>query len=266
MGYVQTAAEVSYVKTAAEVSAAQDLLRNLKYESERVKVLFQTEPDFVRDVLPPCFAAAPDAGGMVTITRSRSDGADALDTRFLAASLFIRAMFRDAEGWYHLTMLLTGDMPITIGRELFGEAKKRADIHLDVSDNHASGYAERHGTRLIEVDLELGPDLGPRESIDNNLDLKCFLNSQATDLEYDPIVTVAPCRSQVRVFRVGTGTLNLRSSAEDPCGTVPVVAVDSISYEQLHSKYQHTDKYHLDDREGYLPYVIGRCYDFSNVR
>jgi hypothetical protein len=46
---------------------------------------------------------------------------------------------------------------------------------------------------------------------------------------------------------------------------VPVVAVESISYDQHHSKYLHTDKHRLTDRYGYLPYVMGRSYDFSNV-
>jgi Acetoacetate decarboxylase (ADC) len=256
---------MGYVKTVEEVEAAQRLLRNLEYEGERVKVLFQTDPDFLSDVLPPCFSPPAAPRALATITRARNDGEDSLETRWVAASLFVRAMFREVEGWHHLTMLLTGDMTVTIGREMFGEAKKRANVQLEVSGNHVHGYAERHGTRLIEIEAHCGDDLGPRTLDDHFLDLKCFLDGQALDLQYNPIVTVAPYHSELRVYREATGTLTLNSSLEDPCGTVPVVSVETISYDQHHSKYRHADTHRLDGREGYLPYVMGRCYDFSNV-
>jgi Acetoacetate decarboxylase (ADC) len=256
---------MGYVKTAAEIAAAQKLLRNLEYEGERVKVLFQTDPDFIRDVLPPCFSPAPLPRAMATVTRSRSDGEDSLDTSFVAASIFVRAMFGEVEGWHHLSMFLTGDMTVTIGREMFGEAKKRAQVELKVEGSHVHGYAERHGVRLVDIEMEYGADLGPRVVDDHFLDLKCFLDAQALDLEYDPIVIVAPYHSQIRTYREGQGTVTLRTSPEDACGTVPVLAIDSISYDQHHSKYLHADKQQLDGRDGFLPYVMGRSYDFSNV-
>lgn len=256
---------MGYVKTAEEVRAAQELLRNLRYEGERLKVLFRTDPDFVRDVLPPCFSPASEPLGLATVTRSKSVGEDSLDTRFLAASLFVRATWGGIEGWHHLTMLLTGDMPVTIGRELFGEAKKRADIDLEVDGDQMRGSALRHGTCVIEIQAELGKDLGPRELNDTFLELKCFLDAQALDLEYDPIVGVSDYQAQIEVYREGTGSLTLRTSQEDPCGSVPVVAVESISYDQHRSRYGHTESQRLEHRDGYLPYVMGRSYDFSNV-
>lgn len=256
---------MGYVKTAEEIRTAQSRLRNLEYEGERVKVLFQTTPEFVEEVLPPCFAPAPEPRGLVTITRARSDGDGALDTSYVAATLFVRAMFGEVEGWHHLSMLITGDMTTTIGREMFGESKKRADVHLDVEGSHVHGYAERHGSRLIEIEAECGEDLGPRSFDETFLDLKCFLDSGALDLEYDPIVKVVPCAYQVRTYRECRGTLSLRSSNEDPCGSVPVVTVDAVIYDTHHSKYQHADRHQIDGRDGYLPYVMGRSYDFSNV-
>src|SRR4051794_30707002 len=240
---------MGYVKTVEEVAAAQALLRNLEYEGERVKVLFRTDPDFLQDVLPPCFEPAPEPRAMATVTRSRNDGEGSLETRFVAASLFVRARFRGVEGWHHLSMFLTGDMPITIGREMFGEAKKLADVKLDVSASHVHGYAERHNTRVLEIEAELGDDVGPRVIDDHFLDLKCFLDAQALDRGSDPTVPVAPSHSDVRVHHEATGPLPLRSPDEDPCGTVPVVAVESISYAQPPSKCLPTDKRRLDQRE-----------------
>ena len=61
--------------------------------------------------------------GFVQIGTSKATN---LEVEFEVASIHLAASHQGVEGWYHLTMLLTGDMPITIGRELWGEAKSGA--------------------------------------------------------------------------------------------------------------------------------------------
>jgi hypothetical protein len=247
---------MGYVKTPEEIEDIQSLMQNISYEAEGLEVWFQTSPEFIASVLPPCFSPAAQARGFVQFGVSRS-----ARTAFRSAAIYVLARFGDAEGWYHLTMVMTGDMPVTLGRELWGEAKKRGELTFDPQPPRITGYADRNGTRLIEVAAELGDDLGERDEVHTVLDLKAFPNGRVTDLDYDPIVFVAKASTHFYTYREGTATMKFQSSSEDPCGDIPILSVDKATYGRRTMRPTIDTEHRLVGREGYLPYLLGRSYD-----
>jgi hypothetical protein len=93
------------------------------------------------------------------------------------------------------------------------------------------------------------------------LDMKAFLNRSATDLDYDPIVFVSTVSTTYETYYEGTGAMNLLSTEEDPCGTIPVLSVDKVLYGTASIRQNFDGEHRLVGREGYLPYVLGRSYD-----
>lgn len=250
---------MAYVKTSDEVADAQLLVSELTYLSDGLTVQFRTEMDFIREVLPPCFDLPEEPLAFASVMRSLTQV-----TGYRGASLNVRARYRDLEGWYHLTLLYTGDMPVTLGRELWGEPKKRGEITLTADGRHAHGHAERNGVRLIEISAEIGQEV-QEETAESHytFNIKAFSNGSATALEYDPIVVVAePFNEFDKVYRA-TGTLELNSSAYDACGSVPIERVDSVRYwtgRQTRMNKQPQRFVHPNSGD-YLPYILGRNYD-----
>lgn len=248
---------VGYVKTPAEVLAIQQQLSDSRYESEGITVYFETESDFIREVLPPCFEMPTQPLAFAQIGVSRSPRYE-----YGAASINVMARFGDIEGWYHLMLLMTGDMPVIIGRELWGEAKKLGQVEFDVSLPRVRGVAERNGVRLMEIDGQFGDDTGPRTTEPyHGLNLKAYLNGAATAMEYDPLVLLRRGVDEFSTYHEGEATLKLQSSEEDPCASVPVVKTGLVTYGKFMTKVAPAGQFTVPNDTAYVPYFLGRSYD-----
>ena len=240
-----------------EVARFQTRLKGTEYVGEALDIWFTTTHAFLEDILPPCFTVPEEPTGVVQFVHAAGASLD-----FNSVTIYVAVQFGEIHGYYDLTMLLTGDMTITFGRELWGESKKRANIEFDHELPDVSAFAERNGTTLIKATGSFGEDLGPREVKDTNLHLKAFVNVGGTDLEYDPIMFVLTGTTRFETYHEGTGTLELASTSADPCGSIPIVSVDRYSFGRITATYTQT-QYPIEGREGYLPYVIGRSYDLA---
>ncbi|MBD5829795.1 acetoacetate decarboxylase family protein [Janibacter melonis] len=247
---------MGYQLTSDEVAEFQGRLTGADYQVEGLDVWFTTTTEFLEEVLPPCFTAPQEPKGYVQL----SGGVGAGMGEFSAATIYVAAHFGDVEGYYDLTMMLSGDMTVILGRELWGESKKRGEIELTVTQGRARGTATRGGVTVIDASGEIGEDQGPRDTVRHGMHLKAFLNSDATDLEYDPVVFVLTCTTHYETYHEGPATLTFASSPGDPCGSIPVVSVDRAVYGRRSATYAHA-RHGVEGREGYLPYVLGRSYD-----
>ena len=248
---------MGYVKTREEVARIQELLTVGHFQIEGLAIEFETTPEFVREVLPPCFAAVETPRALARVSRWQSH----LCGEFDSAIVGLIARYGDLEGFYTLLMVVRGDMPVTIGRELWGEVKKTGSARLYGHGAAMYGYAERNGTRLVEIEAELGPDLGPATSDDYALELKAFPAADGVGLQYDPLVVALRAQSAYTSVREGTGRLTLTGTPWDPVNTIPVVRVGVARHVNGTSLYKCVRQEVLPDRDAYLPYVYGRHYD-----
>lgn len=253
---------MGFVKTEDEIEAIKDIIYPTHFEYESIVVRFETDEEFLREVLPPCFEppkAPCVAKAFVSSWQSRRSGFD-------CAMVDLPARFGDYEGWYHLTHLINGDMPITLGREMWGEAKKRGEMHLEFDGNKARGWGERNGVKLIEIEAEFDPEkLPPQVNEQKRLELKAFISSDGRGLQYNPIVLKLEQTEYIDELWKGSGKLTFRGSDTDPTDTVPIVKILDAGHEIGTSTVGVVEEIEMSDRDPYLPYVWGRAYDLSQT-
>lgn len=246
---------MGYRLTDLELKDFQSAVKDPVFSSLGLEVWFTTTREFLAEVLPPCFEVPDEPIGHIQFSTGEGAGMP-----YYSATVYVAAKFGDIEGFYDLTMVLSGDMNIILGRELLGESKKRARFELSTDLPTVTGFAERGGTRIIQVTGEFGEPSQAEPSVKNRLHLKAFLNHNASDLEYDPIVVVGRTTTEYTSYYVGTGSIELASNPGDPCGSVPIVSVDRAEFGQRTVLFE-TSQHPAGSKEGYLPYVLGRSYD-----
>lgn len=251
---------MGFVMPAEDMQAAAGVLTRVHYKVEAVWLEFETDPEFVAAMLPPRWEPDTDRPALITMGKFASKR-----SAFNATLVDIPATIEGHEGMFGLVHLVTGDMPVTIGREMWGEPKKAADIHFEYSDGVVNAHADRNGTRLVELQAQVGEDLGARTAEGKRLELKGFLDASGSGLEHDPVAVVIKTDVELRTVREGTATVTLQSSATDPLGTVPVLSTGKATYwagdvlEGTHATYP------LSPREDYAPYILGRAYDLAET-
>ena len=177
-------------------------------------------------------------------------------------AIYVAARHEELEGDYVLAMYMDRDQPIIFGRELFGEPKKQAVSRLQRRGPHMSGWVMRDGVRLIEIEAELTDESGPEQMEGLNFNYKATPSCDGIGLEDDAVLTVATFASELTLIRTGTGTLTLRSTANDPLGEIEIVSVLGASYVEgdLITSCRAAARIPAD---AFLPYALGRMDDWS---
>src|SRR5689334_22990069 len=142
---------MGFVKTPEQVAEIEGLLAETRYIVDQVAIGFETTEEFVRAVLPPPLTPTERPSGMACVTRGQSTFCGEYDLAWVG----INAQHGDLFGVYTLAMIVAGDMgelPITAGRETWGEVKKQGRMGYSRDSDHVRGFAERHGVRLIEIE------------------------------------------------------------------------------------------------------------------
>lgn len=252
---------MGFVKTADEVARIQATLQGVEFVgAEMLSVTFRTDPAVAAHVLPPGLEPAAESLVTATVGRWRSNCVG----DFAGGALYVAARHGDVEADYVLTMFMDSDVPLIFGRELYGEPKKLATTGLFRQGSHAHAFVERGGTRLIELDVELGPDSGPLHSTGRTFNVKAMLAADGSGLASDPVLTLAEFDNAVTVRRPGTGRVALNGTVHDPLDEVPVLDVVGAGYVEadMVASCRELATIEADD---FLPYAYGRMDDWSQL-
>lgn len=247
----------NYVKTPEEVEQIKSMFVVRRYDIERLAIDFETTAEYVRAVLPPCFEPAAVPTGSVRFSRALS----ASGSEWSAAVVDVRCSYDGVDGSYCILMHLTGDMPVTIGREFWGEIKKRAEIEFFRGEPYIYSYCRRNGVKLLEADGELGADRGPRETSGHAFELKASISADMQGLQYDPLVVVSSSRAYWNVVREADVDVTVRGTAWDPIDEVPMTKFLGAQYCLGHTESETIGTYPVGPADAYLPYVWGRNFD-----
>ena len=215
--------------------------------AEMVFAIGRSEPDVVAAVLPRPLRPTGDARFMAFVGHYPSTN---FGVSYHEGALFVDAELRGERGWYCLSMPVTDDTAMILGREIHGFPKKMAD-HITLSRDgegpHVVGSVVRHGEeiRRIEGDYDEpvdGADLpmGGRPTTD--LDGHPAFAGVAYLFKYAPAVSgtgfahLPQLVRQVTLFTprpgqlLGHGKLLLRSTQVDDLAALPVVEVSHTWY------------------------------------
>ena len=248
---------MGFVRTSEEIERIRGLLRPPRFVNEAVAIQFATTEEFVREVLPPCFEPTLPATGRATVGRWQS----AVVGEFHTATVAVGARLGDFAGIYMLVHHVSGDMPVTIGRDAWAEPKKVGSMGLFRDGDTLYGYGERNGVRIVEVEATFDEHLGPDTSVEHILVLKHQL-TEDLGLAADPVAQAIEVERDYEFRRAGRGTLVLRGSEWDPVHEIPVVEIESAIHVRGQSSFLgFRGNEPLTDRERYLPYILGRYFD-----
>jgi len=250
---------MGFVRTKEEIARIQTALSEPRFVNcAMASVDFLTRPATVAHLLPP--GLEPTANPRVTAMVGRWQSNCVGD--FDGGAVYVEARHKDIVGDYVLAMYMDRDQPIIYGRELFGEPKKQATTRLFNNATRATGLVERYGARLIDLEVELGPDHGASEGTGVNFNYKAIPATNGKGLEWDAALTAARFRTVRRVHREGAGQLSLGSSMHDPLNELEIVEV-------LGGRYIEGDLLASAETlayikaEDFLPYALGRTDDWS---
>jgi acetoacetate decarboxylase len=245
-----------YVRSAEEISKIRALLSPALFTLEGVSIEFRTSEDFAREVLPPCLE--PDEGrGLATVSRWQAG----VCGEFESAAVMLWARYGELTGTYFLTLIVSGDMPVTIGRELWGEPKKLGAAHFYRDGDDIYAFGERNGTRVVEIEAAFGPDLGPSEADSKAFELTAPLTHDG-GLAGDPALAVFDIRRSLVSSRVGEGELRLNGTPFDPVDEIPILSTGPTAHYTGEASYEEISRDPLTtDPDIYLPYILGRSFD-----
>lgn len=250
---------MGFVKTPDEVERICRVLRDVEFVgSEVVTVDFLTDADVVAHVLPPGLEPTdtPRMTAMVGRWRSNCVG------DFAGGGLYVAARRGDVVADYVLALYMDTDASIIFGRELYGEPKRQATAGLYRQGSRAAGYVERRGVRLIELEVLLGDDLGPRTRRDRAFNVKSALAPGGDGLAGDAIITLTEFTADIRVARPGEGAVVLRGTPHDPLDEIPIRRVLGGRYVESDRRARCREAGRIPAAD-YLPYALARMDDWS---
>jgi acetoacetate decarboxylase len=245
---------MGYVKTPEEVSEIEQALSHPRFvNGEMLSIDFLSDPAVLAEILPPPLqpASRPIVNAMVGRWQSNCVG------DFYGGAIYVHACYGDLAGAYVLAMWMDNDIPTIYGRDTFGEPKKLAESRLHRRGHRYSGYVERHGVRLLELEADLPDDLGPSESEGVNFNFKARPEASGVGLQEDAILTVARFQTTTRVQRVGTGSLTLRGTIHDPVDQLPINEVAGATYVEC-DLVGRCESVATVPADVFLPYHYGR--------
>lgn len=249
-----------FIASKEYCDAIQKELSNPRWSRSSLSMEFETDPEFLREILPPCFDMPDEAVGSVSIGKKQMSFGGEYD----AAAVSFRAKYKqfDKNATYTLALYISPDMPILMGREVWGEPKKEGIVQMYKCGTDIFAFAERNGTRLIELDGTLGENEGPQDgAVYYNLDMKCIPHGQGYGWQTNPVVLVQENYIHHHVMMKGEGKLTLRSGHFDSIGEIPVLKVGKLVYTESVTTTTIPVCDQLENPKQYLPYFYGAYYD-----
>jgi len=229
---------MGFVKTVEEISEKYQPNGEF-YDAEVLTVYFETKSEVVERLLPPPLkpAALPIGAAFVANYPKTNFG-----VTYLESALFLLAQHNGEEGAYCLSMPVTNDIALILGREVFGYPKKMAEIGFERKGNDIKGWTERHGTRFFEVKAKLEGkfnDVGVQqmmsEEIESNPDVtvynfKYFPAPERVGFDYNPRLVKEVVQRKNKSIEMGEAELKFQPSGHDPWVDVEIVRVYGAIY------------------------------------
>jgi acetoacetate decarboxylase len=228
---------MSFVKTIEEISDYQP--NGEFYDAEVLTVYFETNPEVVEKLLPsPLKPAALPIGAAFVAKYPKTN----FGVTYLESALFLLAQHNGEEGAYCLSMPVTNDIALILGREIFGYPKKMAEIGFDREENNIRGWTERHGIRFMEIKAKLNGKFNDvsvqqmmADEMESNPDVtvynfKYFPAPDREGFDYSPRLVKEVVKRKNKTIEMGEAELAFQASEHDPWVDVEIVRVYGATY------------------------------------
>jgi acetoacetate decarboxylase len=248
---------VGYIRSSAEIDAIRRVYARPRFgPGEQLAITFRTDESAYRRLLPPLLEPADEPIASVSVGRWRSNCIG----DFTGGNLTLRARYLGVEGAYPLTIWMNTTYSVDLGRDHFGEPKKLAHASIRREGDTLRGHVERFGVRVIDAEVDLGPDLGPKELERFTYNYRARLTPDGDHLDGDAVLTRTRVLTTARSRYASTGRLVLRASPFDPVDEVPIEEILGAEYQQ-HTMDVECESIASVPAEQFLPFHLGRIDD-----
>ena len=229
-----------------------------KIWSTAVTVIWETDPDVIKAVLPPPLEPSEPLARIRFATVDMGTGIPV----FGAGWFGVRARHGTVEGEYALFMPMTTEQATIGGRETFGEPKKIGGVGIGIDGDAVRAKFERMGFTPAELAGTLGEpvDIAPRDKCD--FYFKCSPSPDGKGFDTEPALVRTYRHEEARNGRVIDGRLTLNESPLDPIADIPVGKIVSMHYAEV-ATTQHGEVVERVPADWLLPYVHQRYDDLS---
>ena len=226
--------------------------------STAVTVVWETDPDVIRAVLPPPLEPSEPLARIRFATVDMGTGIPL----FGAGWFGVRARHGSKEGEYALFMPMTTEQATVGGRETFGEPKKIGRVGIEVDGDRVSASFDRMGFTIATLSGTLGEavKVPPKDKVD--FYFKCSPSPDGKGFDTEPALVHVARHEEARDARRIDGTLTLHDSPLDPIADIPVGRIVSMEFAQV-TTLQHGEVVERVPADWLLPYVHQRYDDLS---
>ena len=197
-------------------------------DTNMVLAFFKTDPEVIKQVLPPPLSPGPDPLGHAYVAEFQKTN---FGIKYNEAALFLQAQYQGEIGSYCLAMPVDNDMAMVAGREVYGYPKKIADsITLTRQGNQVKGTCIRHGIPIIEITAKLQTPFPEHFTPSPDFLIKAFPRSDLVGVDEHPRLLRLLNRIEYGPIEIGTGTLTLHKSDNDPLHEIPINEVTMAAY------------------------------------
>lgn len=260
-----------YVWTEEQVQSFMDIFHseNTHTHSAFVNVEFEITPDFARSLLPPCL----DVPEHPTISISIGLMRESFKGRMLQGEevrseeeigwIVCKAVHEGREGIYSLQEIVSGDYAVASGREFWGNPKKRGSAQMYTDSRTIYAWAERMGTRVIEIEADVGDFLPvTKDERSRYFTIKYDFAPDGSGFASDPLLVTLNNGWDTLEGRELTGVkVTLRPNGFDPVESLELGKIVSATLTYGGGGYLVERVDRLQGGRTYLPYVLGRIYD-----
>lgn len=248
---------MKFVKSPEELAEIEKrMLRPRFGPGRRLVVEFRLPDEQFDELLPPGLSRRAESRAVIGIGKWDSNCVGHYD----GGSLSLLAEFEGTPGSAGVNMWMNSEAAVLFGRDVLGEPKKLCRSDLVVEGDRAYAWIERGGVRIIEVEADLGPDLGPSSFVRHAYNYRSRQSVDGFHLAGPAVLTRSDFATQVFEHRQGPGRITLRSTVHDPLAEIEVLEVIGADY-QVHDILSETFAVAEIPGSDYLPYHWGRLDD-----
>jgi acetoacetate decarboxylase len=257
---------MSYVWSDDDVARYVAFYQGITTRGAYAYLTFGTSVEYARSVLPPCLEVADDP----QITISLGSFMEIFDDysnrpgRDTAALVGINARHGDLEGTYYLTVIEMEDVNIATGREVWGMPKKAGTVDFWEDGRRLWAYVERKGHRLIELEADLGPELGDQGlATEYYFELRGHFAPDLQSVSSPELVVFEMPGHTYRLRELSAPQVAVKGSPFDRgVGTLELGQFVSGGLSGGETGYRVREVRDLSgDGNDYMPYLLGRLYD-----
>ncbi len=230
-------AQLRYVRTPGTVMNAA-APANLNNTVRSIRAVYETEPEIAKALLPKPLKAIENPEIFLQFAHVAMHISEGNTVEIGAVTAGVRCTYEAKDGTrrpgaYVLGMWMPGEFICIKGRERFGEPKKQAIVHFDISDNGDFDVAvERHGIKFIELKGNInGESQGPKQFTENFFCYKAMPDiTGAEGFDGEVVMTQLNWDRNYSDVKSATGEIIFNESPNDPMIDVPVKKLVSLEY------------------------------------